>query len=61
MVTNGRMFFDVIGLYFKALFRDEKSTYACIIDKLLWVAVFELAEFEIPFIWLEFPFNWVRS
>ena len=30
MVTNGRMFLETIGLYFKALFRDEKSTSACI-------------------------------
>ena len=25
------MFLDIIGLYFKALFRDEKSTSACIL------------------------------
>ena len=31
MVTNGRMFLDIIGLYFKALFRDEKSTLACVL------------------------------
>ena len=30
MVTNGGIFLDVIGLYFKVLFRDEKSTSACI-------------------------------
>ena len=31
MVTNGRMFLDDFGLYFNALFRDEKSTSACIL------------------------------
>ena len=31
VVTNGRMFLNVFGLYFKALFRDEKSTSACIL------------------------------
>ena len=30
MVTNGGMFLDVIGLYLKVLFRDEKSTSAYI-------------------------------
>ena len=31
VVKNDRMFLDVFGLYFKALFRDEKSTSACIL------------------------------
>jgi len=31
VVTNGRTFLDVFGLYCKALFRDEKSTSACIL------------------------------
>ena len=31
MVTNGRMFLDVFGLYLKVLFCDEKSTSACIL------------------------------
>ena len=31
MVTNGKVFLDVFGLYFKALFRDENSTSACIL------------------------------
>ena len=30
---NGRMFLDVFGLYFKALFRDENSTSAFILLK----------------------------
>ena len=31
VVTNGRMFLDGFGLYFKALSHDEKSTSACIL------------------------------
>ena len=31
VVTNGRIFLDVFGLYFKALFRDENLTLACIL------------------------------
>ena len=30
---NGRMFLDVFGLYFKALFRDDNSTSAFILLK----------------------------
>ena len=33
VLTNGRMSLDVIGLFFKALFRDENSTSACILLK----------------------------
>ena len=31
VVTNGRMFLDFIGLYFKALFHDVNWTSACIL------------------------------
>ena len=33
VLTEGRMSLDVIGLFFKALFRDENSTSACILLK----------------------------
>ena len=31
IMTHGRMFLDVFGLYFKALFRDENLISACIL------------------------------
>ena len=51
------MFLDVFGLYFRALFGDEKSTSACIFGKLLWVTTFEFAGFEILLVSREFLFD----
>ena len=32
VITNGRMFLDVLVLFFKALFRDQKATSASVLS-----------------------------